>query len=93
MDSATFQAFVLAMPLLPPPVREALAAASDRLKEVDREAIATLLRDGLAAHAHILEEGIAQMEQLLKKGEKVVRASREQDERSAEQLPDFSSAA
>lgn len=93
MDSATFRAYVLAMPLLPPEVRQALADAGDRLKEVDRVAIAQMLRDGLDEHARLLQEGVTQMEQLVKKGEKMVRSLREQDERSAEALPDFSSAA
>lgn len=90
MDSATFQAFVLAMPLLPPPVRQALADAGERLQEADRIAIAQMLREGLDEHARLLEEGVAQMQQLVQKGAKLTRKYREQDERQEEQLPDFS---
>ncbi len=89
MDSATFRAFVLAMPLLPPPVRQALADASDRLKEIDRISITQLLRDGLDAHARVVQEGIDSMDQLVKKGEKLGRSCKEEQERQSEPLPNF----
>ncbi len=93
MDLASFRAYVLAMPLLPPAVREALADAGERFQESDRIAIVRILRKGLEQHASLLHEGIRQIEELVKKGGKMMRALDEQSERSSEALPDFSSAA
>lgn len=89
MKASDFRSYVLAMDFLPPEVRQALADAGEKLTEEDRSAIVAQLREGLEAHARLLQSGLAQMERVVQQGKKRSRSDDERQQRAEEALPDI----